>query len=97
MAQLSYHKLTQLFSNIVKVIPNVNIYNRIQMLSDINKYAIQSEIRITELEKRIELLEKIHLENSNKNSNENNNKNGKNKKIECGSECCGECGNCSKH
>ena len=60
---LVQHKLTKVFSSIINVIPQMNIYSRMMILADVNEYVSKLENKIQDLEKRIITIEHTNLIN----------------------------------
>ena len=58
---LGQHKLTKVFSSIINVIPQINIYSRMMILADVNEYFSKLENKIQDLEKHIITLEHNNL------------------------------------
>jgi hypothetical protein len=58
---LTRHKLLKVFSSIINVIPQINIYSRMMIIADVNEYVSKMEDKIQNLEKRIYNLENIYI------------------------------------
>lgn len=69
---LARHKILQVFSNIINVIPQINIYSRMMILADVNEYVNKMEDKIQNLEKRIDNLEHRYIKSNSKITGKNN-------------------------